>query len=296
MSLIVKNLYKEYHTLSNGTEYVINNLSFTIEDGQVYSLIGQNGVGKTTTIKCILKLIRANEGKIKFGNESIEILMENSQIGYLPENLMFPGLVSLYEFLYDMCTIKGMKEECIKERINELTMQFDINNMLNKSINKFSKGMKRKVGFIQAIINEPKILILDEPTDGLDPISRRKVLKNIREFADRGNIVLITSHILSDLRLISDKVGLMHRGKLLSEINTIQFKENNKSKITFEVIKGGSKEKRTYDLVPMTEINVNDIEKCIIKDFYIENLDLEEWYLEKLMEEGGVIDVESIEV
>lgn len=287
MSLIIEGLYKKYSTPFKNTKYIVNDLSFQVEDGQIYSLIGQNGVGKTTTIKCILKLIKSNAGKVIVDNKNIENLLENSMVGYSPENLMFPTLVSLEEFLSDLSVLKGMKKNDAKQKINELTMKFGLHDVLNKSINKFSKGMKRKVGFIQAVINEPKVLILDEPTDGLDPISRKDVLRYIREFADKGNIVLITSHILSDLSLISDKVGLMNEGKLISEINLLDFKMDNTPKITFEIKKDSLIQDEVYNLTPMTEINVKGIESCIIKNISTGSLDLEEWYFKELLNKGA---------
>jgi ABC-2 type transport system ATP-binding protein len=288
MSLIVQGLHKKYNFRLKNNEYVVKDLSFNIEDGQIYSLIGQNGVGKTTTIKCILKLIKINKGKVTVDDKDIQRLMENNQVGYLPENLMFPGFVSLYEFLYDLCVLKGVEKNVAKQAIDELAIKFELYDMLNKDISKFSKGMKRKVGFIQAIINQPKVLILDEPTDGLDPISRKKVLNYIREFANKGNIILITSHILSDLSLISDKVGLMDDGKLISEINLKESLNNNNSRITFEIKNGTYIQDRVYDLKPMTEIDVSGVERCVIKDFSTGGLDLEDWYFKELLKKGAI--------
>lgn len=288
MSLVVEGLYKKYSSPLKSNKYIVNDLSFHIEDGQIYSLIGQNGVGKTTTIKCILKLIKINKGKVFVDNKNIENVLESNKVGYLPENLMFPTFVSLEEFLYDLCIIKGIKKNDVKQKIDTLTIKFGLHDVLSKNISKFSKGMKRKVGFIQAVINQPKVLILDEPTDGLDPISRKEVLSCIRELADKGNIVLITSHILSDLSLISDKVGLMDGGRLISEINLNEFMMENTSKITFEIKKGALIQDEEYNLTPMTQINVEGIDSCMIKDISTCSLDLEDWYFKELLTKGAM--------
>lgn len=287
MSLVVEGLYKKYNSPCKRTSYIVNDLSFNIEDGQIYSIIGQNGVGKTTTIKCILKLINYKKGKINYNNNSIETLLEKSMVGYMPENLLFPTIVSLEEFLHDLCVLKGVSKKDIREKIDMLTSRFGLNGMLSRNISKFSKGMKRKAGFIQAVINQPKLLVLDEPTDGLDPISRKEVLKYIREYANAGNMVLITSHILSDLNLISDKVGLMHDGKLISEINLNEYNMDNSSKITFETKRGTIIQDEVYDLAPTIQMNIENIDRCTIKDFTIGRFDLEEWYLNELKSKGA---------
>jgi ABC-2 type transport system ATP-binding protein len=286
MSLVIEGLYKKYSSIFSKTDYIINDLSFNIEDGQIYSIIGQNGVGKTTTIKCILKLINYKKGKIYYKNSSIETLLEKSMVGYMPENLFFPTNISLEEFLFDLCVLRGVAKKDIKEIIDKLISRFGLGGMQSRNISKFSKGMKRKVAFIQAIISKPKLLILDEPTDGLDPISRRDVLQYIREYADTGNMVLITSHILSDLNLISDKVGLMHDGKLVSEINIKNYNIKNYGKIVFETKRDNIVQNEIYDLAPMTQINVKNIDRCIIKDFMIDRFDLEEWYFKELKNKG----------
>lgn len=288
MSLTVENLSKKYNSLLRKSKNTVENLSFTIDDGQVYALIGQNGVGKTTTIKCILKYIKMDAGKILVDSEDIETLMCMNKVGYLPENLIFPNIISLEEFLFDLCILRGMDKVIAKQKIEELTTRFKLHDVLGKNINKFSKGMKKKVGYIQAIINDPKILILDEPTDGLDPISRKDVLNSIREIANNGNIVLITSHLLSDLNLICDRVGLMNEGKLISEINPAQLLKDKTAKIILELYKESTKEYVTYELKSSTIINTHDIDKCIIQKVIYENLDLEDWYYKELLSRGTI--------
>lgn len=283
MSLLIEDLCKKYELSIKKSKYIVNGLNFTVNEGEIYSLIGQNGAGKTTTIKCILKLIKKDKGRVLVDDMDIDYLMKDSRVGYLPENLTYPSIVSLEEFLFDLCVLKGMGKQIAQQRIEELTLQFGLADSRKKSISKFSKGMKRKAGFIQAIINQPKILILDEPTDGLDPVSRKLVLNSIREFADRGNMVLITSHILSDLNLISDKVGLIDGGRIISEINIKEFKKDNISKIIFETTRNSDTKDEIYTLAPMIEINVEGLEKCRIKDIALGNPDLEDWYFNELL-------------
>lgn len=282
MSLTVENIFKKYGSMVRKSKYIIEDLSLNIEEGQVYALVGQNGAGKTTTIKCILKYIRMDKGIVKVNNKDIEKLMEINKVGYLPENLIYPSSITLKEFLFDICVLRGMNRDVAMSKIEELTLYFGLKDVINKNINKFSKGMKRKIGYIQAIINEPKVLILDEPTDGLDPISRKQVLKSIREIADKGNIVMITSHILADLGLISDKIGLIEGGRLVSEIEPMKYLKNKKYKIALELYRGTEKEELSYEIKPSTIIKVNNIDKCVIQDIFLEAFDLEEWYYNEL--------------
>ncbi len=220
MSLRVISLQKIYIDpfKRNGTESV-RNVSFDISKGEIYALIGQNGAGKTTAIKCILKFIKLTNGQITFNDKDLNIVMEKNKVGYLPELLQIPSIITARQYLKDLGILRGLESKYVDCKINELAILLDIHKALDMNINKLSKGMKRKIAFIQAVINDPELLVLDEPTDGLDPISRRKILKYIREMADNGTTILITSHLLADLEKISDRVGLMDEGQLLSEIS-----------------------------------------------------------------------------
>lgn len=220
MSLKISNLKKIYIDpfKRNRTESV-KNVSFDISKGEIYALIGQNGAGKTTTIKCILKFIKPTKGEITFDDQDLNVIMEKNKVGYLPELLQIPSIITARQYLMDLGILRGLEGKYVNWRINELAMLLDIDKALDMNINKLSKGMKRKIAFIQAVINDPALLVLDEPTDGLDPISRRKILKYIRTMANNGTTILITSHLLADLEKICDRVGLMNEGQLLSEIS-----------------------------------------------------------------------------
>lgn len=218
MSLKIIDLTKQYKKRKK-YHPAVNNVSLHIDAGEICSVIGQNGAGKTTIIKCILHFIKPTEGEISFDGKTLIELMDDNLVSYLPENLDFPGLISLSDYLYDLCKIKGMKIKVTNDRIHQLLNHFDLSEFADQPIATFSKGMKKKVGFIQSVMNEPKLLILDEPTDGLDPVSRRKLLQTIKGIANSGCAVLITSHILSDLEMICDRVYVLHEGVLLQEID-----------------------------------------------------------------------------
>ena len=174
----------------------------------------------------ILKFINTSSGSIKYDDKSISYLMKSKKIGYMPESLTFSKTVSLKDYLTDLGSLRSVDTNSLKNKVDFYADHLDLSKDLKRSINKFSKGMKKKTNFIQAIIHEPEFLILDEPTDGLDPISRRKMLSLIKKMAMNGCTILITSHILADLERICDRVGLMHEGRLIAEIKLNKFSED----------------------------------------------------------------------
>lgn len=285
MSLAVKSLRKSYGIIKS--HEVLRGLSFEIESGGIYSLIGQNGVGKTTTIKCILKFIKKTSGEIKFNEKDLSYIMDKSKVGYLPEVLLFTGLVTAKEYLRDLGILKGMNYKYIDKKVSELSGYLEIAEDLNRPISDFSKGMKKKIGFMQAVMNDPEFLILDEPTDGLDPVSRRKILSYIRNMGDNGTTILITSHILADLEEISDKVGLVSRGMLVSEINPKVFIDSTQGfEILVETEKNMGVEKKLYKLTGNEKLEFQNIDKLSILDIKAKIRSLEDWYFDVLEREG----------
>lgn len=225
MSLKVENLCKSYERVKK--KDILKNINLEIKKGEICSIIGVNGVGKTTLIKCILGLSKLDSGQVSINGLSLNELKKKGSIGYLPEFLLFLKNINLEEYLNDIAIIKGMDKKIAQKRIEELIKEFGLYEHRKNNIMKFSKGMKRRVGFIQSILNNPKILILDEPTDGLDPYWRRKMLEHIKKIADEETVILVTSHILADLEMISDKVVVMEKGQILKEIESKDFKYKN---------------------------------------------------------------------
>lgn len=222
MSLVIDNISKRYHKTK---KYVLKSLTLNIENNTINSIVGINGAGKSTLIKSILGLIKINTGSINFNGGNINELIKKDKVGFLPEFLEFSKSVKLYDYLRDMSIIKGMDKATANKKIDELLYEFDLSDNKNHYISNFSKGMKKKVGFIQSILHEPELLILDEPTDGLDPISRRKMLDYIKKMSETCTI-LITSHILADLELISDNVYILSEGQILDKISRNEYINN----------------------------------------------------------------------
>lgn len=220
MSFEILNVTKTF-----GKKTVLNNLSLTINENNICAIVGTNGVGKSTLIKSILGLIKRDTGTITFNGEDIALLINRGKVGYLPEALGFSKNVTLRNYLKDMAVIKGIDKSHIDERIDYLLELFHLKDRENDNVSTFSKGMKKMVGFMQSVLSTPELLILDEPTDGLDPISRRIMLNYIKKISQEGCTVIITSHILADLELITDKVVVLNRGRIINEINREKFQQ-----------------------------------------------------------------------
>ena len=219
MSLNVIHIGKTYKNgiINSKMTKALIDASFSVDSGTVLAIIGQNGAGKTTLIKCILNLIHPNTGEINFDDLKIDEIIRDGDLGYMPENLQFPEMITFKEYLSDIMILRGKDISCYQERLEDLIIKFYMSEHINKRISEYSKGTIKKIAFIQAILHQPKLLILDEPTDGLDPVSRRVLLNEVIEVKKAGGIVLITTHILSDLNLIADKVIVLQKGSIIKK-------------------------------------------------------------------------------
>lgn len=284
MSMVVKNLKKTYKANLGRSKFVaIKDVSIKIEPGEIYAIVGQNGAGKTTIIKCILNFIKRDSGEISFNDKDIIELMAQNKVGYLPENMSFPPLVSMRTYLFDIGVLKGMKNEDIMMQVNELTNRFKLTRFIDKPIDMFSKGMKKKVGFIQSVMNSPELLILDEPTDGLDPISRRLILDYLSNMARNNCTILISSHILADLEIICNRVGIINNGVLLKDIVISKELLDNKVNAITSIQENTSKKPMIKHVILEKGITFSDItllklislkcDKSSLEDIYFEVLD-----------------------
>lgn len=210
--LETKNLSKQFkNTLA------LDKVSIHIDEGKVYGLLGPNGAGKSTLLKLITQIIKPSSGEIIYKNHQIS-QKDLSQIGAIIENpAIYPNLTA-YENLKVLTILLNIEEE----RINEVLKTVGLTNTGNKLAREFSLGMKQRLGIAMALINNPKLLILDEPTNGLDPVGIAELRELIKSFTNNGITVLISSHILSEIDQVADKVGILVNGKLAYE------GENNK--------------------------------------------------------------------
>lgn len=213
--LEIRGLRKTYKGhLSLTSRQVIKGLDLTIEPGEVFGLLGQNGSGKTTTIKMILSLIFPDAGTIRiFGRDHTSVSIR-SRIGFLPENPWFYEYLTGREFLQFYAQLFGYPRAERRARSEQVLARVGMSARADLPLRKYSKGMLQRIGMAQALINDPELVILDEPMSGLDPIGRREFRDLILELKSRGRTVFFSSHILSDAEAICDRIGILKEGRI----------------------------------------------------------------------------------
>jgi len=192
----------------------VRGIDFEVEEGEIFGLLGPNGAGKTTTIKMMLGLIFPTAGTIDIFGDRAGTPSTMQRVGYMPENPYIYQYLTPLEFL-DLCgRLVGMSRKDRRARSEELIEQVGLGHAVDRPIGKFSKGMMQRIGLAQALLHDPSLLVLDEPMSGLDPIGRKEIRDLILAHRDRGRTILFTSHILSDVELLCDRVGIMQLGKM----------------------------------------------------------------------------------
>ena len=195
----------------------VNNLSLTVEPGQVYGLLGPNGSGKSTTMKIVLGLVTPTAGKTEiFGRDSTRV-ESREEVGFLPENPYFYKFLTGMETLLFFGKLCGLAGARLRERARELLALVGLENAADRRIGGYSKGMLQRIGLAQALVQEPRLLVLDEPTAGVDPAGSREIRDLILDFKKRGLTVLLCSHLLSQVQEICDCVGILHQGAMVRE-------------------------------------------------------------------------------
>ncbi len=200
-------------------EYVVavDNLSFHVKAGEVYGLIGPNGSGKSTTMKVVLGLMAPSKGSAKvFGLDSGDIRARN-EIGFLPENPYFYKHLSGAETLRFYGKLCGMKGRDLERRVDELLKLVDLEGAATRRLGGYSKGMLQRIGLAQALVQNPRLVILDEPTAGVDPIGSRQIRDLIMRLRDEGYTVFLCSHLLEQVQEVCDRVGILFRGRMRRE-------------------------------------------------------------------------------
>jgi len=232
MSTIIRTtrLTKQY-----GEQIAVHDLNMHVKQGEIYGFLGRNGAGKTTTIRMLLGLIKPTEGEIELFGQRLnakprEIL---SRIGSMVEHPGFYENLTAYENLLINAKLMGVyKRNALEEALETVGLQEET----KKLVGQYSMGMKQRLGIARAILHHPELLILDEPTNGLDPIGIKEMRKLIKSLAVERNItVLISSHILSEVEQLADQLGIIHEGKLLEEISIGELHKRNRKYIEFRV-------------------------------------------------------------
>ena len=250
----VNNLTKIYEKIK-----AVNNVSFKIKQREIFGFLGPNGAGKTTTIKAILGLITINSGDIKINGLGILKDGKNvkKNIGYLPEKVAFYDNLTALQNLNFYAEMKNASRNQCKTLIDE----FGLSEWTNKKVGKFSKGMIQRLGMARAILGNPSVLILDEPSGGLDPRGVVLIRDKIREMRDKGVTIFVSSHILSEIQEVCDRVGIIDKGVLVAKdsVSALSGKLDLKPKISIEL-------EKITDKVVKSVREIKGVEKVDVKD------------------------------
>jgi ABC-2 type transport system ATP-binding protein len=195
--------------------HALQDLSLDVESGQIFSLLGPNGAGKTTFIKIILSLTRQTGGGANLLGHEVPDRKARTRVGYLPENPRYPGYLTGAQVLRHFGALSGVPPADLRSRTGALLELLGMKDWQHVKVKKYSKGMMQRLGLAQAMIDDPELLFLDEPTDGVDPVGRAEIRDLLRDLKSRGKTIFLNSHLLSEVEMISDRVAILDKGKLL---------------------------------------------------------------------------------
>ena len=218
MSTVIEteNLTKIYEGATRGQDvHALKNLNLAVNTGEIFAYLGPNGSGKTTTIKMLLGLLFPTSGSMKIlGSSDIGSPQVKGKIGYVPEGAYYPDFLRGEEVCRFYGQLYGLTGSDLNRRVDEVLDVVGLSRARRRLVRGYSKGMRQRVGLAQALINDPQILILDEPTTGLDPIARKEIRDILANLRNQGKTLLISSHELLEVELISDRVGILYEGEL----------------------------------------------------------------------------------
>ncbi|MDZ5471098.1 ABC transporter ATP-binding protein (plasmid) [Bacillus sp. 31A1R] len=278
-------------TKTYGNNRGITDVSFSVEQGEIFGFIGPNGAGKSTTIRTLLSLIYPTSGNAKiFGKDCIQFAPEiKKEIGYLPSEVFYYDNMKVMDLLKYSASF--YKKDCTS-RIKDLAevMQLD----LTKKIDDLSLGNKKKVGIVQGLLHEPKLIILDEPTSGLDPLMQQKFFDLLIEENKKGATILFSSHILSEVQRLCDRVAIIKEGRIVKVEKISTLKENNYKKFKIEM--PSKIDKQHFNISGVNNLEVKDqtvsflfkgninsmmnkIAEVEISNLWVEEPDLEEIFM-----------------
>ena len=220
MSVItIDNLKKEYSSRNFSAKKILalDGVSFEIGEGEIFGLLGPNGAGKTTLIKVLLGITFPTSGSGKLFDKDLNDVKTKTRIGYLPENHSFPNYFTGEQVLHHFGKLSGMSSEDVKLKSAEYLNIVGMKEWAKVKIRKYSKGMMQRIGLAQAMINNPDLIFLDEPTDGVDPIGRKEIRDVLLNLKSQGKTIFLNSHLLSETELICDRAAILNKGKLIKE-------------------------------------------------------------------------------
>lgn len=251
-----------------GTQLAVADLDIHVKKGEVYGLLGRNGAGKTTAIRMITGLLQPTKGEVKLFGERMTVPTKQcfSRIGALIESPTFYENLTARENLKIIADLRGTQS---KNSLDNALSLVDLENENSKKVKQFSLGMKQRLGIAMALMHEPEFIILDEPTNGLDPVGIQQIRIMIKKMSvEKGVTVLISSHILSEIEQMADTVGIIDHGRLLEELSMDEIKRRNRHYVKMTVSDGGR-------AIPVLEkeLNISDFESISEREIKIYQID-----------------------
>ena len=266
MSIVVENLTKQY-----GTQKAVNDISFRVNTGEILGFLGPNGAGKTTTMKIITCFMAPSGGDVMVNDVSIHSDQEKikKNIGYLPENNPLYYEMPVLEYLEFVARLQGVAKDKIEKKIMEMVLVCGLNPEKHKKIGELSKGYRQRVGLAQAMIHDPEILILDEPTTGLDPNQIIEIRKLIRQIGKEKTVILST-HILPEVEATCDRILIINNGKIVADgtSDTLRKQAQGNEMLRIQVADSENRDQLVEGLKGIKTIQmvdpVNDTNDCFI--------------------------------
>lgn len=241
----------------------VDNINLKIEEGKIYGFLGPNGAGKSTTLKMLLGLVKPTKGQVKILDMDINKNREDilSKIGALIESPSYYGHLTAYENLEILRRVLKLEKNSIEEVLKTVKL-WDVRN---KKVKEFSLGMKQRLGIAEALIGNPKLLILDEPTNGLDPAGILEIRELIKSFSkEKGITVIISSHILSEIELVADNVGVINKGRLIYQGTLEKLKEKGTDKIVLGIDNFKSCKDEVIEILISNGYKINEEEDKLV--------------------------------
>ena len=229
-SIKIEGLTKIYPKLFGSYTKAIDNITLSVKQGEIFGFLGPNGAGKTTTLKIITGLIKPTKGEVLVFDAPIFEVNVREKIGFLPEYPSYYSHLTGFEVLDFACGLFGVQTS--KKKISALLDRIGLQDKAQVKVSEYSKGMIQRLGIAQALVNDPELVILDEPLSGLDPMGRKEVKDIIVSLKNEGKTIFFSTHILADVERICDRVGILHRGKLLKVGELADLLSDRKRKVT----------------------------------------------------------------
>ncbi len=216
LTLRIEQLSKTYRKGRGDAVEALKSFSLELQAGEIFGLLGPNGAGKTTLVKTLLGIVRPTSGRAFILDHPVGSVKARQHIGYLPENHRFPGHLSGEQLMRIFGELSGVSGKKLDARIDELLELVELREWRATAIRKYSKGMQQRLGLAQALISKPQLLFLDEPTDGIDPVGRKRIRDVLIHARDQGTTIFLNSHLLSEVELLTDRVAILNKGTVVA--------------------------------------------------------------------------------